>query len=75
MATTAPQSEPHTSDEYLLDSNRGHIVVEYLHGWTTTTDHKRTGILYILSALLFLVIGGLEATVSARSWPGLACMW
>ena len=29
----------------------------------TTVDHKRLGILYILSALLFLVIGGVEALI------------
>ena len=29
----------------------------------TTVDHKRLGILYILYALLFLVIGGIEATI------------
>jgi len=37
--------------------------VEALHDWITTVDHKRLGILYILLALLFLVIGGLEAIV------------
>jgi len=34
-----------------------------LHTWITTVDHKRIGILYILYALVFLVIGGLEATI------------
>src|SRR5215831_8351868 len=38
-------------------------VVEQLHQWITTVDHKRLGILYILFALLFLVFGGLEATI------------
>src|ERR1700747_2497226 len=37
--------------------------VDELHLWLTTVDHKRLGILYILSALLFLVIGGVEALV------------
>src|SRR6201981_299822 len=37
--------------------------VDELHQWLTTVDHKRLGILYILSALLFLVIGGVEALV------------
>src|SRR5690242_13440365 len=37
--------------------------VDELHQWVTTVDHKRLGILYILSALLFLVIGGVEALV------------
>src|SRR5690349_16392913 len=37
--------------------------VQTLHEWVTTVDHKRLGILYILFALLFLVIGGIEATI------------
>src|SRR4051794_11809210 len=36
---------------------------ETLHGWVTTVDHKRIGLLYILFALLFLVVAGLEALV------------
>ena len=34
-----------------------------LYSWVTTVDHKRLGILYILYAILFLVIGGIEASV------------
>src|ERR1051325_10243412 len=37
--------------------------VETLHEWVTTVDHKRLGILYILYALIFLIIAGLEATI------------
>jgi len=37
--------------------------VDALHEWVTTVDHKRLGILYIVYALIFLVIGGVEATV------------
>jgi cytochrome c oxidase subunit 1 len=37
--------------------------VDKLHEWVTTVDHKRLGILYIVYALVFLVIGGIEATV------------
>src|ERR1700680_3061203 len=36
---------------------------EKLPEWWTTVDHKRLGILYILYALLFLVFGGVEATI------------
>ena len=32
-----------------------------LHEWVITVDHKRLGILYILYALIFLVIAGVEA--------------
>ena len=38
-------------------------LAEKLHEWVITVDHKRLGILYILYALLFLVIGGVEATI------------
>src|ERR1700726_336627 len=37
--------------------------VDHLHEWVTTVDHKRLGILYIVYSLIFLVIGGIEATV------------
>src|ERR1700719_2294319 len=37
--------------------------VDHLHEWVTTVDHKRLGILYIVYAFVFLVIGGIEATV------------
>src|SRR5215831_17222502 len=37
--------------------------VETLHEWVTTVDHKRLGILYILYALFFLVVAGIEATI------------
>jgi cytochrome c oxidase subunit 1 len=36
-------------------------LVDRLHGWITTVDHKRLGLLYIGYALLFLSIGGIEA--------------
>src|SRR4051812_5778400 len=32
-----------------------------LHDWVTSVDHKKIGILYILMAVVFLVIGGIEA--------------
>jgi cytochrome c oxidase subunit I len=34
-----------------------------LHEWVTTVDHKRLGILYVLYALIFLGLGGVEATI------------
>jgi cytochrome c oxidase subunit 1 len=36
---------------------------ERVHSWVVTVDHKRLGLLYILFGLLFLVIGGIEATI------------
>jgi cytochrome c oxidase subunit 1 len=34
-----------------------------LHDWVVTVDHKRLGILYVGSGLVFLVVGGLEASL------------
>ena len=34
-----------------------------VYEWLTTVDHKQLGLLYILFALLFMGIGGLEATL------------
>src|ERR1700740_3376653 len=36
-------------------------LLERLHGWVVTVDHKRLGILYILYSTFFLLVGGAEA--------------
>jgi cytochrome c oxidase subunit I len=41
----------------------GRPWVQVLHEWVTTVDHKRLGILYVLLALMFLLIGGIEAII------------
>lgn len=38
-------------------------LVETLHEWITTVDHKRLGLLYIFYGLVFLMIGGVEAGI------------
>jgi cytochrome c oxidase subunit I len=38
-------------------------ALQVLHEWVTTVDHKKIGLMYIGSSLLFLVIAGLEALV------------
>jgi cytochrome c oxidase subunit 1 len=38
-------------------------LVDLVHEWVTTVDHKRLGLLYIAYALIFLIVGGIEATV------------
>src|SRR5205823_9454367 len=35
----------------------------YLYQWIATVDHKRLGLMYIVSAILFLVVAGLMASV------------
>jgi cytochrome c oxidase subunit 1 len=44
-----------------------------LHDWVVTVDHKRLGILYVVTALGFLVVGGLEASAIRLqlAWSGL----
>jgi cytochrome c oxidase subunit 1 len=53
-------TEPMT---WTKDEVNARPVVDRLHGWVTTVDHKRLGFMYIAYALFFLVIGGLEATI------------
>jgi len=36
---------------------------ERLHEWVITVDHKRLGVLYVLYAMVFLLAGGVEATI------------
>src|ERR1700675_1439573 len=42
-----------------------------LHDWVTTVDHKKIGIMYVLLAVVFLVIGGCEALLLRWQllWP------
>jgi len=41
------------------ESRRGHA--SGLVGWVTTTDHKKIGILYMVTAFAFFLLGGLLA--------------
>jgi cytochrome c oxidase subunit I len=41
----------------------GRALTGILHEWLTTVDHKKIGIMYVTYALIFLVIGGIEATL------------
>lgn len=54
-----------SSDAIVLAPSRvgSRPLVEVLHDWIVTVDHKKLGMLYIGYALLFLVIGGIEATI------------
>ncbi|MCU1282301.1 MAG: Cytochrome-c oxidase, partial [bacterium] len=36
---------------------------ETIHGWVVTVDHKRLGVMYVLYALTFLLVGGVEASL------------
>src|ERR1700722_17001654 len=45
---------------------------EVLHDWVATVDNKKIGIMYVLMAVIFLVIGGIEAILMRWQllWPG-----
>jgi cytochrome c oxidase subunit I len=49
-------------------------LLEYLHEWVVTVDHKRLGIMYVTTGLVFLLIAGLEASLMRLqlSWSGLS---
>jgi cytochrome c oxidase subunit 1 len=53
------------SDSIALQLTETHTrpLSDRLHDWIVTVDHKKLGILYILYALLFLVVAGIEATI------------
>ena len=38
-------------------------LVEVLHDWLITVDHKKLGLMYIGYALLFLIVAGIEAMI------------
>src|SRR5260221_9503640 len=42
-----------------------------LHDWVTTVDHKKIGIMYVLLAVFFLIVGGIEALLIRWQlfWP------
>ena len=41
-----------------------------LWSWLTTTDHKKIGVLYLVTSLFFFVVGGLEAAVIRAQLAG-----
>ena len=46
-----------------LTGGAGSALAGSIHEWVTTVDHKRLGLLYIGSGLLFFLIGGVEAAL------------
>src|SRR3984885_6199931 len=49
------------------------LLLEWLHGWVVTVDHKRLGILYLVYGIFFLLVAGAEA-IAIRiqlAWPGM----
>src|SRR5215470_4340976 len=48
-------------------------IIARLHEWVVTVDHKRLGIMYVATGLVFLLIAGVEASLMRLqlSWSGL----
>ncbi|MBV8436743.1 MAG: cytochrome c oxidase subunit I [Silvibacterium sp.] len=40
---------------------REHTLLETLHSWVTTVDHKKLGLMYMMMSIFFLLVGGAEA--------------
>ena len=47
------------------------VLLEWLHGWVVTVDHKRLGILYVVYSIFFLLVAGAEALAIRiqLAWP------
>jgi cytochrome c oxidase subunit 1 len=45
----------HTEPSYLTDTGKR----KGIKAWLTTTDHKRIGLLYLWSIMVFFIIGGI----------------
>src|SRR5438552_13679265 len=61
-ATTNPEAAGHRR-----------ALLEQLHDWVITVDHKRLGIMYVVTGLAFFMIAGAEATAMRiqLAWSGL----
>jgi hypothetical protein len=71
MATTTLTPVPQIVVDHVEREPHG------LMGWLTTTDHKRIGILYMVTAFVFFIVGGVEALMmrlqlGSRTTPDLA---
>ena len=52
-----------TIPDSLSGTREGRTWLETLHEWVITVDHKKLGLMYIGTALFFLVLGGIEAVI------------
>src|SRR5881628_945151 len=72
MATT-PVPAPFPTPLDVVEASSPSGFAATLHDWVVTVDHKRLGIMYVVTGLIFLVIGGIEASLMRLqlAWPGL----
>jgi len=57
----ADQSIPYPGTFEPVQTEGGATLLEKLHSWVITVDHKKLGILYVVYSLCFLLVGGIEA--------------
>ena len=69
--SSVPTAVPAPDDLAPATASSG--VLAILHEWVVTVDHKRLGVMYVATGLVFLVIGGVEASLMRLqlAWPGL----
>src|SRR5437773_11491222 len=71
MTTMFVSTEPSAVRDVAPTSEPSGILA-ILHDWVVTVDHKRLGIMYVVTGLVFLVIAGIEAFLMrlqlAQSW-------
>ena len=64
----APEVETKTGSAKLSPRPGQHTSGKVVN-WLTTIDHKKIGIMYGLSALFFLIVGGIEALlIRSQLW-------
>src|SRR5438132_9116228 len=68
---TIPMPAPAPVDAVDTPSSSGFAAT--LHDWVVTVDHKRVGLMYVVTGLIFLEIGRIEASLMRLqlAWPGL----
>src|SRR5258705_8206954 len=60
MTTIFVSTEPSGVRDVAPTSEQSGVLAT-LHDWVVTVDHKKLGIMYVVTGLVFLVIGGVEA--------------
>src|SRR6266702_7320271 len=50
-----------TVGESVIVARRKRLSETYIGEWLMTTDHKKIGIMYIVTAFFFFLVGGIEA--------------
>jgi cytochrome c oxidase subunit I len=63
MIAATPPEIATTNEAALGPREAGARLWATLHDWVVTVDHKRLGVMYVLYALFFLAVGGIEATL------------